>query len=422
MHTSLPQGSAKDLDTLAEFPWGQVHVEAQSVLALSAEQSDTQLTATIVNNSTRPLPSDNGNGIFFSLQLIGVDGHVIARESVRTLLSTRVPAGASHTQDIHVLIPAQYSQLAVALRVGLAQNQKSWIERINRTHSAVVRLDFGAEMSHAQRVVWEGSGIWPQGRGNGLPWPAGTMMVSEKYKVLYIPVAKCACTSLKSLMVELAEIEQHEKAIQLGVHFVTDRFNTGVQLKDKTMKRAWQILASDQYFKFIVVREPFERLVSAYLEKFVYNRHNKRNLLHTRAVLRHVQGTDKPDLQRGISFDEFVGYVTSQDPMKLDPHWRPQCLYLAKVRHMTKVYRLEDIALLELDLRQKLGIAVQLKHRNKTRKSELPVAKVAAMTAGKIDSLAAFDPDSFLTSKHSKAIRNYFAEDFELYCAANNAP
>lgn len=420
MHTDLPQECGADPDKPAETLWQQVHVEAQSVLALPAEQSDTLLAVTVVNKSTRPLHPDNGDGIFFSFRLIGLDGHVISCECVRTALNACVPAGASHTQDIGVLIPQQYLKRAAALRVGLIQNGEFWVERINPAHPAVVRLDFGASMSHAQRVVWEGSEIWPQGRSNGLVWPAGAMMVSEKHKILYVPVAKCACTSLKSLMVELAEIEQHEKAIQLGVHFVTDRFNTGAQLKDKTMKRAWQILASDQYFKFIVIREPFERLVSAYLEKFVYNRHDKRNLLHTRAVLRQVQNTDQPDLQRGISFDEFVACITRQDPMKLDPHWRPQHLYLAKVRHMTNIYRLENIAQLEVDLQQKLGITTPLKHSNKTRKSELPVAEVSTMTADTIDSLAAFDPDSFLSSKHSKVIRDYYARDFELYCEATS--
>jgi hypothetical protein len=335
-------------------------------------------------------------------------------------LNQSIPPGERHTQMITIAIPEQYADQVTAIRVGLIQKGKYWVEKINRSHPKIVRIRFGngKKMTHAQRVVAEASQIWPQGNSNGLRWPHGSMMVSEKHKILYVPVAKCACTSLKSMMVELAGIEQHGKAIQFGVHFVTDRFNTGVQLKDKTMKLAWQILASDQYFKFSVIREPFERLVSAYLEKFVYNRKNKRNQLHTRPVISHVQGSDDIDLQRGISFDEFVEYIIAQDPMDLDPHWRPQHLYMEGVQNMSKIYRIEDIAELETYLRQHFGVTVQLAHKNKTKKSGIILEQVAEITADKIDALDAFDHNSFLSSKNRVATREYFKEDFELYTAA----
>ena len=47
------------------------------------------------------------------------------------------------------------------------------------------------------------------------------------------------------MIVQLAGIEKPEMAIELGVHLITDTFNTGVQLKDQArIDLARDILAS----------------------------------------------------------------------------------------------------------------------------------------------------------------------------------
>lgn len=249
-------------------------------------------------------------------------------------------------------------------------------------------------------------------------WPYDSIMVSEQEKLLYIPVAKCACTSLKSMIVQLAGIEKPEMAIELGVHLITDTFNTGVQLKDKPIDLARDILASDQYFKFGVIRNPFERLVSAYLEKFVYQRTTERNLLHTEEIVREVGDSAGFDPRTGINFDQFVEYIFRQDPYDLDPHWRPQYLYFLGVKHISRIFRLENIAQLEQQLRQRVGIEIQLGHENATSKSEIVLPTASELSAAELEKQGAIHPDSFLSSRHVEAIREYYREDFELYRTA----
>jgi hypothetical protein len=200
---------------------------------------------------------------------------------------------------------------------------------------------------------------------------------------------------------------------------VTDRFNTGVQLKDLSREQALDILASDQYFTFSVIREPFERLVSAYMEKFVYNRRGRRNLLHTSPVISQVQGREDIDLERGISFDEFIDCITHSDPMSLDTHWRPQSLYMQGVQHMSRIYRLEDIDKLEARLRAEFGTTAGLAHKNKTRKSGKILEGVPTKTAAEIDRLGAFDHASFFSSTRRGMIEDYYQEDFTLYRACS---
>ncbi len=200
------------------------------------------------------------------------------------------------------------------MRIGLVHEGQYWVESLYPQHPRTVKIEPRGELDSLEARLAAAGQLWQSGRGNGLRWPYGSMMVSERHKLLYIPVAKCASTSLKSMMVELAGIERPDIARELDVHFITDRFNTGVQLKDKPIELARDILASDQYLKFGVVRDPFERLASAYLEKFVHHRASRSNLSHTAPLLREVQGYGQFDAQAGISFDEFAAFILRQDP------------------------------------------------------------------------------------------------------------
>jgi len=281
-----------------------------------------------------------------------------------------------------------------------------------------VELIDAGEMSPLDNKLAVARQIWATGKGNGMRWPYGSMMVAQSHQLFYIPVAKCACTSLKSMMVRLAGIDRPDIAIELDVHLVTDRFNTGAQLKDKPMDQAREILASDKYFKFSVVRDPFERIISAYLEKFVYQRHSPRNLMHTRPVIGAVQGSADIDLEHGISFDEFIAFILGQDPFELDPHWRPQHLYLRGVKHISRIFRLENIAELEQYLLRDKGLTVKLGHANKTGKSDIHLPQASRLPAGELDRAGPINPDSFLTTPHAEALRAYYREDFALYSSA----
>jgi hypothetical protein len=415
---TTPPGDAPDRTIFPDEAWGKVTVETGNVLALPQESTKARLEVTVVNNSVDTLYAGSGQPVALAFRLLDTEGVEISRDGETTPLTTDVPAGGRHKQAMNILIPPQFNHRVAGIHVSLVRSGSFWIGNINRNHPRTVLLDRGHDMTLLQRALLEAAEIWPLGRSNGLRWPHGTMMVSERHRILYIPVAKCGCTSLKSAMIALAGVEQYEKAIELGVHLITDRFNTGVQLKDKSMKDAWKILASDEYFKFAVVREPFERMVSAYLEKFVYNRHHPENLLHTRPVIGMVQGTDAIDLQRGISFDEFIAAVIGQEAMQLDPHWRPQYLYMENIKHLSKVYRLENIGKLQVDLCDITGSSLQLRHRNKTRKSDELLTGIAAMPSADIEALGSFDPRSFESSDMYNALADYYQRDLELYLGA----
>ena len=158
-----------------------------------------------------------------------------------------------------------------------------------------------------------------------------------------------------------------------------------------------------------------ERLVSAYLEKFVYKRHSERNLLHTRPVITAVQGRADIDLQRGISFDELLEYILGQDPFELDAHWRPQHLYFKGVPHISRIFRLDNIGELENYLLEHHEVNVRLGHENSTAKSDIHLPEASDMKAHELDNCGAINPNSFRATPNAETILEYYRKDFELY-------
>tara|TARA_R110002110_G_scaffold415765_2_gene655172 strand:+ start:19461 stop:20705 length:1245 start_codon:yes stop_codon:yes gene_type:complete len=405
-------------NTAALFPrdaWAQVTIEAEEVLTVPRDALHAELPITVHNKSDHALSPDGGNGVLLSFRLVDADGSTLEFECARTALQAEIPAGATHQQMLEVVIPAEFKEETAGIRVGFLQRGEYWVERIAAEHPRLVLIKQGNKKDRSKSVLEQAANVWQQGNNNGLRWPYNSMMVADAYKLQYIPIAKCGCTSLKALMVQLAGINNPELALKLDVHLITDRFNTGALMKDRPIEEAREMLAADDYFRFGVIRAPFDRLRSAYLEKFVINRHSDRNLLHTRPVISAVQNTNAIDRERSISFDEFVGYVVQQDPWQLDTHWRPQHLYFRGIRNMSRIFRLEDMGALEHKLCEITGKEIKLGHRNRTTSTGQRVANIAAMTATDIDKLKDFDVASFEAGDTYQRVHDYYREDFELY-------
>ena len=273
---------------------------------------------------------------------------------------------------------------------------------------------------HRLSMLEKAEKIWPRGNNNKLPWPLAGAMISTQLKVLYRPIAKCACTSLKNLMIELSEVEHQEKIRKFGVHIITDRFNTGLQLKDLPMQQAKDIIKSEDYFKFTVIREPMERLISAYIEKFVQNRKILTNQHHTNKVLKIVYGKENIDHANGITFREFVNTITSEPEKTRDPHWISQHMYLKGVNNYSKVYRINQMQELSDDLSKFTSKPITIGHRNQSgKKAEATPPKInnllVDLLPSELDNSDQLNINSFKDPAIEKKIREAYPEDYALY-------
>ncbi len=136
-------------------------------------------------------------------------------------------------------------------------------------------------------------------------WPLCSLLVSKKHRVIYTPIAKNANTSLKRLFVRLS----------------------GHTRRD-------EILNDPSYFRYVVLRNPLERAVSGYLDKFVRNPPPSGTGGEAPMIIGaaidwvYAHRGEKPDYNRSITFLEFVNYLAQNDDDNLDTHFKSQESYL----------------------------------------------------------------------------------------------
>jgi len=258
------------------------------------------------------------------------------------------------------------------------------------------------------------------GAPTALPAPLKTFFLCENHKLLYAPIAKCGCTTLKRLMVELSALPNSEIILQNDVHRVTDAFSTGAQLKDHDFETVRKLVQSEEYYKFAVIREPVSRIISAYTEKFLLNRLEPRNLDHTLDVFRTVRNESTPNIGNGISFRQFAEYLLASDPTRLDPHWAPQAAFLAGVDKYNDVFTMEQFNDLSARLSELTGQTIKLGKHNTSLRHEaddlaINSGRYADIVPGEMDDVSKITANDFMAPDLVVKLHDYYKEDLEIY-------
>jgi len=148
------------------------------------------------------------------------------------------------------------------------------------------------------------------------------MFYDDQMDYVYCPVGKVSCTNWKRTLILLTgKISESQIGKQLQMTTVYRYMRTLASVKSKY--RIWRF-ADSRYFTFMFVREPLERLVSAYRDKL---QKDPNRSIDARIVKQYRPRDYKRSIRHyNVTFAEFVRYVLDQHAAGnvLDRHWMPQ--------------------------------------------------------------------------------------------------
>nr|XP_020509235.1 carbohydrate sulfotransferase 8-like [Labrus bergylta] len=143
--------------------------------------------------------------------------------------------------------------------------------------------------------------------------------VEDQSRLLYCEVPKVGCSNWKRVLMVLAG----RATSVLNIPHVTAHFKNKLRkLEEYGPKGINQRL--NTYTKVLFVRDPFERLVSAYRDKFE-NKNDYYHSLFGRPIISRYRANPSQEALRtgdGVTFREFVHYLLDpQRPVGNDIHW-----------------------------------------------------------------------------------------------------
>ncbi|XP_060552831.1 carbohydrate sulfotransferase 11-like isoform X2 [Ruditapes philippinarum] len=151
------------------------------------------------------------------------------------------------------------------------------------------------------------------------------LIVDDRYKVIYCYVPKVACTNLKRVFLLLTGKMNVSDPLMLksgDVHAGLDKYLTYLD----TFPPAGIKYRFLHYKKVIFVREPFERILSAYRNKFLQNGNSYfKEKFGKKIIKRYRQNPSTDSLDKGndVTFKEFVQYLLNRKTMEqgYNEHW-----------------------------------------------------------------------------------------------------
>ena len=145
------------------------------------------------------------------------------------------------------------------------------------------------------------------------------IIVDRKNKLLYCYIPKVASSNMKRLMLTLQNYTDDSNAIAYFDH-------RGFEfLSDVTPDERERMVKT--FFKFLFVRHPFYRILSAYRNKFI-NPNTQFELQYGRPIVRKYRKPRvplNPVTGKDVTFQEFVRYLIDKEThvQKMNEHWMP---------------------------------------------------------------------------------------------------
>lgn len=151
-------------------------------------------------------------------------------------------------------------------------------------------------------------------------------VVVEEYSLIFFPLPKVACTEFKLLFHRMMGLEYTLPSIG-NVHRIQNpSVNKLKTLDEYPIWKAEEMLNSEQYKKAVFVREPKERILSAFLNKFVMDRFYFRGICCSQLI----QEKDQNHCDDMMYEKNFSYFLEATHQWCFDNHWEPQYFMIDK--------------------------------------------------------------------------------------------
>ncbi|MGD1804564.1 tetratricopeptide repeat protein [Dapis sp. BLCC M126] len=242
-------------------------------------------------------------------------------------------------------------------------------------------------------------------------------LVNHKLKIIYCPIPKNACTMFNTIMVEHSDYSQQYKESSEDIHEYIGRLEVEMRLTEPSY------MQNPDYFKFVILRNPFKRLVSAYLNLIV-KRPKPISFAYKLVMDVYKDLGMKPDIHKSITFSQFINYLVKTDNDRLNAHWRPQHTFLCLGRfQFDYIGQFENLNQVKKDLNQKsqLKIPENILEYKRTKYSNYKLEnklhkKHPDELRRLIKKVGGFPKSEvFYTPEIEAMVREKYAEDIKIY-------
>ncbi|XP_045136780.1 carbohydrate sulfotransferase 11-like isoform X2 [Portunus trituberculatus] len=147
------------------------------------------------------------------------------------------------------------------------------------------------------------------------------LLVDDRHKALYCFVPKVSCTTWKSIWMILTGMTTIKNPLDIKP-YVPHLLQEEMMLAKQPYNTSVLENKLNTYTKLLIVRDPYERLLSAYKNKL---EHGKNHTYWGRYVRQIIKYNKKhgAGANTEFTFSAFVNYVNSLTEPHFNEHWRP---------------------------------------------------------------------------------------------------
>jgi hypothetical protein len=195
--------------------------------------------------------------------------------------------------------------------------------------------------------------------------PDCSYIINHIKKIIYCPIPKVANSSFRLWLYNI-DLNLISENINYDDNLITYS-NNNCTLINYTDIEKREIMLNKNYYKIVFVRNPFSKLVSAYLNLIIFNDENEppeESIIYIYSIL-----NIKNDINEKISFSEFIDYIINTPDDKINYHLKSQYLFLQDYE-FDFIGKYENINDDIKTLSNKFNISIPFPHINSSKQTK----------------------------------------------------